>query len=273
MASTLPNGDRRRQEQIRVVRTLDDFLQAAAIRSIVYVSEQDCPFEEEFDGNDFCGSHLLGLIDGQPAACLRLRFFANFAKVERLAVRREFRRSSIAFRIVRFGLEIIARKGYRIAYGHARQGLEPFWARFGAKPLKNAVPLSFSGIRYTQMYVELQPEADAITLGQDPFLLLRPEGDWDRPGVLENGRFGEGRPDVSAGRDVSWADTATAAAWRSWFGVPPSASPSSSHVNAASVLGDALALTRRGNRSLAFKEARSVDHVDANGHRVLRPPR
>ncbi|MEB3904248.1 hypothetical protein OSH39_02650 [Mycobacterium ulcerans] len=30
-----------------------------------------------------------------------------------------------------------------------------------------------------------RPRSDAITLASDPYLLLRPEGAWDDPGVLE----------------------------------------------------------------------------------------
>jgi predicted GNAT family N-acyltransferase len=273
MAGTLPNGDGRRREQVRVVRTLDDFLQAAAIRSIVYVGEQDCPFEEEFDGNDFCGSHLLGLVDGQPAACLRLRFFANFAKVERLAVRREHRRSAIAFKIVRFGLQIIARKGYRIAYGHARQGLEPFWGRFGAKPLKDSVALSFSGIRYTQMFVELQPSTDFMALGQDPYLLLRPEGDWDRPGVLERSRSADAQPEEAAADDGAWPQSEAAAAWRDWAGIASAASEASALLKSAQVLSGAVLLQRRRDRSTYAPDDRRLSLHDANGNRVVRPPR
>jgi predicted GNAT family N-acyltransferase len=172
-------------ERITIVRTLDDFMRAAAVRSVVYIADQQCPYEEEFDGNDFCGMHFLGWAGAEPAACLRIRFFREFVKLERLAVRPEFRRSSLAFRIVRFGLQLAIRKGYRTAYGHAQEGLEPFWARFGARPFGPAASFSFSGYRYTEMVVDLPASEDAILLGADPMVTIRPEGDWDRPGVLE----------------------------------------------------------------------------------------
>ncbi|MGA7384290.1 MAG: GNAT family N-acetyltransferase, partial [Methylocella sp.] len=31
----------------------------------------------------------------------------------------------------------------------------------------------------------VEPHPDAITLDSGGFVLLRPEGDWDRPGILE----------------------------------------------------------------------------------------
>jgi predicted GNAT family N-acyltransferase len=36
-------------------------LRVNAIRSAVYVGEQECPYDEEYDGNDMTGVHLLSL--------------------------------------------------------------------------------------------------------------------------------------------------------------------------------------------------------------------
>jgi predicted GNAT family N-acyltransferase len=187
-----------RMENVTVVRTVDDLMRAASIRSIVYIGDQDCPFDEEFDGNDLCGMHLLGWVGEEPAACLRLRFFGGFAKLERLAVRPDFRRSTIAFAVVRKALQIAARKGYRKAYGHARIGLEPFWMRFGARAMGPAGAFSFSGEAYTEMLLELPPTDGALDLGADPLVLNRPEGDWDQAGVLEAGE----QPSAAPPRDI-----------------------------------------------------------------------
>ena len=43
----------------------------------------------------------------------------------------------------------------------------------------------FSGHGYTELEFRLTPPADAIGIDADPMVLLRPEGEWDRPGVLE----------------------------------------------------------------------------------------
>src|SRR4051794_24719610 len=65
-----------------------------------------CPYEEEFDGNDFSATHLIGYVGNEPAACLRVRYFADFAKIERLAVRREFRTTRLAVTVMRAGIEL-----------------------------------------------------------------------------------------------------------------------------------------------------------------------
>src|SRR5919199_5987705 len=107
----------KKETTIRVARSMSDLMQVVAIRAAVYLSEQSCPYDEEFDGNDFCAMHLIGAVGGQPAACLRARFFADFAKLERLAVRAEFRKSPLAFEMVRAGIELCRKKGYTRIYG------------------------------------------------------------------------------------------------------------------------------------------------------------
>lgn len=170
---------------VRVARSLSDMMQVIALRSAVYMAEQACPYAEEFDGNDFCALHLIGTVDDEPAACLRARFFADFAKLERLAVRSEYRRSILAFEIVRAGIELCRVKGYRRIYGHAQDRLVPFWQRFGARPLAKQRALAFSDFGYTEMLLEAEPHPDAVTLESDPYVIIRPEGEWHKPGVLE----------------------------------------------------------------------------------------
>src|ERR1700739_1083626 len=88
---------------IRIARDPSDLMLVTAIRSAVYMAEQDCPYDEEFDGNDFAATHLIGYVGSEPAGCLRIRHFADFAKIERLAVRHEFRSTRLAFKLVRGG--------------------------------------------------------------------------------------------------------------------------------------------------------------------------
>src|SRR6201992_2939182 len=89
-----------RQISVRIARDPTDLMLVTAIRSAVYLAEQDCPIEEEFDGNDLVAAHFLGFVGTEPAGCLRVRFFREFAKGERLAVRHQFRRSRLSFKLV-----------------------------------------------------------------------------------------------------------------------------------------------------------------------------
>ncbi len=173
------------RQEVRVARGFDDLLMVFAVRSAVYIAEQERPFAEEFDGNDHCATHLIGFINGEPAGCIRARFFHDFVKFERLAVLKKFRKSSLAFELCRAGVDLARRKGFRRLYAHSREGLEGFYARFGATPMGSDRKLSFSGFNYSEMLLEMEPSQDAITLDSGGYVILRPEGDWDRPGILE----------------------------------------------------------------------------------------
>lgn len=170
---------------IRIARDPNDLMTVFAIRSAVYLAEQDCPMEEEFDGNDLVAAHFLGFVGNEPVACLRVRFFGDFAKVERLAVRHQYRKSRVSFKLVQASVEYVKRKGFRKIYGQAQDRLVDFWAHFGAKPLPAKREITFSDFSYTEMLLEIEPGADAITLESDPYVIIRPEGQWDEPGVLD----------------------------------------------------------------------------------------
>ena len=64
---------------IKLASTSDELMQCFALRSAVYIGEQQCPYWEEFDGNDFTATHLILYVDGEPASSMRLRWFGTFA--------------------------------------------------------------------------------------------------------------------------------------------------------------------------------------------------
>jgi predicted GNAT family N-acyltransferase len=170
-----------------VARTIDDLMQVMMIRSLVYMGEQKCPYDEEYDGNDFSGAtHLILRRNREPIGTLRIRWFADFAKLERVAVRSEFRGTRATLELVREAFRIAERKGYRKVLGHAQTRLVPFWSRhFKARKLQGREKFVFSDHDYVEIAFDLAPGADALTIDTDPMILLRPEGEWDRPGVLE----------------------------------------------------------------------------------------
>jgi predicted GNAT family N-acyltransferase len=180
-----PPKNESRAISVRIARDPNDLMLVTAIRSAVYLAEQDCPIEEEFDGNDLVAAHFIGFVGKEPAGCLRVRFFGEFAKVERLAVRHQYRRTRVSFKLVQASVDYVKRKGFRKIYGQAQDRLVDFWAHFGAKPLGHNRKLTFSDFSYTEMVLDIEPSADAITLESDPYVIIRPEGEWDTPGVLD----------------------------------------------------------------------------------------
>jgi predicted GNAT family N-acyltransferase len=184
-------GDR--ELSVTIARTFEDLMRVASLRSAVYIGEQECPYEEEFDGNDLASTHLIGYVGNEPAGCLRIRFFADFAKIERLAVRKEYRNTRLSFQLVRAGIQLCQMKGYRRLYGHAQKRLVNFWGRFGFRPLEGAKEFVFSDFDYVELVANIEKDPQSIAIGADPYVMIRPEGRWHVPGILER----------SAGRQVT----------------------------------------------------------------------
>jgi predicted GNAT family N-acyltransferase len=182
------NENTARAIDIRVATTLSDLMQVVAIRALVYMGEQDCPYAEEFDGNDFAGAtHLIARERGEPAGVIRMRWFAGFAKAERLAVRPTRRSGHIARALIEGGSALAARKGYREILGHIEPDLLEFWRRYGHVRVRDARPeVRFSDRRYIEVIKDVVPPANALGLDTDALVLLRPEGAWDEAGVLDH---------------------------------------------------------------------------------------
>lgn len=176
---------RGKRSEIRQVRSFEDLAHVISIRSATYLAEQFPLYAEEFDGNDFCATHLVGYIDGDPAGAVRIRYFGDFAKVERLAVKLEYRKSRLAFQLVKAAVAHVRRKGFTRVYGHASAEIAPFWKLMGASEMKNREPFRFANIEYREMGAELEPDPLAIKYGAAPMVTIRPEGLWDEPGALD----------------------------------------------------------------------------------------
>ncbi len=188
-APAVPEPDRKVDSRpaivtTKVAHTIEEMMQAFAVRAAVFLSELACPYTEEFDGNDFTATHFLGHVSGEPASTCRIRYFADFAKLERVAVRQEFRKSGVAGKMIGFALDLCRQKGYRKLHGHCEEHLLPFWQKFGFEPI-DADSFFLLGHEYIEIECPLDPHPDPIEIGKDPMLFIRPEGAWDEPCALE----------------------------------------------------------------------------------------
>jgi predicted GNAT family N-acyltransferase len=178
-------GAGKKEIGVTVARTFEDLNRVISIRSAVYIGEQECPYDEEYDGNDLAATHLLAYMGDEPVGCLRVRFFADFAKIERLAIRKEFRKSRAAFQLVRAAFKLCQKKGYTRIYGHSQARLVNFWSRFGFRVPEDAKRFVFSDFDYVEIVANIERDPEAVTIGNDPYVIIRPEGRWHKQGVLE----------------------------------------------------------------------------------------
>jgi predicted GNAT family N-acyltransferase len=171
--------------RVEVVRDLTGYMKVVAIRASVFLAEQDCPYDEEFDNNDLSALHLIAYLRDEPVATLRIRWFANFAKIERVCVMKHVRGGSLVKLMIETAVDIIGRKGYVHAIGYIQKRLVPFWKQLGFHPREGREGFRFSDYDYVECSRQLEPRVDALTIDADPYVLMRPEGDWDHENVLD----------------------------------------------------------------------------------------
>ena len=127
--------------EISPVHTESDWEAARAIRQRVFVEEQACPPEEEWDAWDAPAArgttchHLLGTEDGEPVAVARWRPVefegAPAAKLERFAVLPEARGRGLGRAMIEAAIREAEAAGFSTLVLHAQAHLEGLYASFG----------------------------------------------------------------------------------------------------------------------------------------------
>lgn len=100
-----------------------------AIRKTVFVEEQNCPPELEWEHEEE-SVHFLALMDNQPCGACRWRKTDNGYKLERFAVLKEFRGKRIGQALVAATLSDLPEDAHYI-YLNAQLTAMPLYARFG----------------------------------------------------------------------------------------------------------------------------------------------
>jgi len=117
----------------RTVESQDDMIKVYSVRAIVFIHEQNCPYTEEVDGLDIQAQHILGQEGSEPFACGRIRYFKDYAKLERIAVRKEWRKNGYGEELVRFMISESGKKGFNSFRMNAQVQVIPFYERLGFK--------------------------------------------------------------------------------------------------------------------------------------------
>jgi predicted GNAT family N-acyltransferase len=160
---------------IKIVETEEEKLKAFIVRGIVYMEEQNCPFMEEFDSNDFSATQIVGLIGEEPVLTARIRYFRDFAKLERIAIRKKYRNNGYGHKLIKFMITFCLRKGYRKLYMHAQVGLKRFYEKYSFKQIGKS--FNFSNYDYIEMLGEFDKRADpSLYMECNPLKLNQPEG-------------------------------------------------------------------------------------------------
>jgi predicted GNAT family N-acyltransferase len=114
-----------------VATNFEDIRKCFFIRAIVFCEEQYVPYSKEVDGLDFYSVHFLASIDNEPVATARMRLFAGYAKIERLAVMKAYRGKGIGKDMFSFVLNHISQLAYKKIKLNAQAYLVKFYENFG----------------------------------------------------------------------------------------------------------------------------------------------
>lgn len=176
------------QIRCEVVTTYEQLLHAYAVRSICFMEENRVKAQQNFDGNDYQATHMIVYAGDEPVGALRIRWFKDFAKLERLAFREAYRNTHVLKAFVFFAFDHIARKGYDKAIAHAQPKYARLWRiAFGCRTVEGKPPVYFDGHPepYIELVKELTPPPNAISEHTDATVLFRTEGYWDAPSKYE----------------------------------------------------------------------------------------
>ncbi|MGC1442102.1 MAG: GNAT family N-acetyltransferase, partial [Burkholderiaceae bacterium] len=113
------------------VCTTDSQLQASfAVRAIVFIEEQACPFADEFDELDRTGNnaiHIVGTVAAEPVAAGRIRRLPDVAKLERLSIRQAWRGRGAGHQLLKFMMQSAQVDGYHRFKLNAQAHLTGFY--------------------------------------------------------------------------------------------------------------------------------------------------
>jgi hypothetical protein len=174
--------------RVEVVTTAEQLLHAHAIRAICFMEEHGVAARQTYDGNDYQATHIIVYAGDEPVGTARIRWFKDFAKMERTSFRKAWRDPRTIKRCAEFIFEHISRKGYDCVITHAQPVYARLWQRMlGFKPAPGKEPLYFDGHEepYIELVKMLTPPENAITPASDTAVLFRVEGYWDAQSEFE----------------------------------------------------------------------------------------
>ena len=115
----------------KVVTNLEYLINVFIVRGIVFIEEQGVPYTIERDEYDLLAIHILGEMDGEPFAAGRIRAVGEYAKLERVAIRKSYRGRNLGHELTDFMLSVAKEQGFKKFKVHAQSYLTDFYRKHG----------------------------------------------------------------------------------------------------------------------------------------------
>ncbi len=171
-----------------VVTTPEQFMHALAVRAICFLEQGNTTYRQAMDGNDYQATHIVAYSGSEPIGATRIRWFRDFAKIERTAFRPDYRSVRILKLCSDFIFSHVARKGYDVLITHAEPNFARVWEMvLGFERIAERPEVKYDDREpLVELVKRLKPIDDAVTAASDPKMLFRIEGHWDTPHAFEN---------------------------------------------------------------------------------------
>ena len=147
------------QIYFKVASNAEELNKTYVVRTLVFCGEQKIRYALEYDNYDTFAVHILGMTkDGEPVASGRIRAGEDHLKLERIAVREDFRSQGIGGQLLDFMIkqgQAITSKKLRL---HAQIPTVPFYQTRGFA--ETGEPFTEADIEHIAMELEL-PEEDS----------------------------------------------------------------------------------------------------------------
>jgi len=137
--------------EVRRVSNKEELEHVFAIRRKVFVDEQNCPPELEWEFEDE-SVHFLGTVNAEPAGASRWRKTDKGYKLERFAVLKEFRGIGLGQALVASVIKDLPQDASYV-YLHAQLAAMPLYAKFGFK--KAGEQFEEAGIQHFKMVLDV----------------------------------------------------------------------------------------------------------------------
>jgi len=163
---------------IKVVSSSKEFDDAMSVRRQIFVDEHHIDASLEFDGNDFSATHLIAYYENEPVGTIRLRYFKDFVKLERLCVAKNMRKTNTSTLLIESSLSFCASKGFEHVHALCKQELLDRWKKAGFFPIEDTSNVEQNGMTLVPIAKKLSLPADHITLQTSSEILNLREGEW-----------------------------------------------------------------------------------------------
>ncbi|MFH1447888.1 MAG: GNAT family N-acetyltransferase [Candidatus Micrarchaeota archaeon] len=139
--------------KIRLARNKHELNQVLRIREIVFIKGQNVPKDLEMDGLDGKSKHAIVFYKNKPIGCARIRLFDRKAKLERIAILKEYRGKRVGGRLVQYLIDYCKRRKVEEVILHSQCYIKKFYEQYGFKS-RGEIFID-AGIRHIGMYLRL----------------------------------------------------------------------------------------------------------------------